>query len=271
VDVNDLVAVVGPSIQQNLDKILFSFVAIVGGYAVYRLLAKELDRLKDQGRLEAQVAYTLTRIVQWVTTLAILSAVLAHFGITVAMISGLLTLLGGTIVGFAAINTIGNALAGLIVMTSRPFHVGDRIFFNGQFADVEAIELIYTKMVTLDNVVVSVPNQELLKDEIDNYGDRRVVRRQVAVTPGFEYASETVEEALLEAATQVSRVLDEPEPYVWITDIQSYAVQYTLYAFIDDAKALPEVDAELHRRVLDTCKARGIDVSTPLLLRQVGS
>jgi small-conductance mechanosensitive channel len=64
-------------------------------------------------------------------------------------------------------------------------------------------------------------------------------------------------------------VLSEPAPYVWITDIQSYAVEYTLYAFIDDARALRAIDAELYRSVLDACKASGIDISTPLLLHQV--
>ena len=270
-DLTGLLAMLGPSVRSNLDKIVFSILVIVAGYAAYRAIVVEINRLRDQKRLEAHVAYTLTRIVQWGATLAVLSAVLAHFGVTAGMISGLLTLLGGTIIGFAAINTIGNALAGLIVMTSRPFRVGDRIFFNGQFADVIAIELIYTKRTTLDNVVVSVPNQELLKDEIDNFGEHRVIRRHVSVTPGFEYESEDVEATLLEAARRVSRVLSEPAPYVWITDIQSYAVEYTLYAFIDDAGALPEIDAELHRSVLITCKERGIDISTPLLLRQVRS
>jgi small-conductance mechanosensitive channel len=271
VDLTDLLAMLGPSVRSNLDKIVFSILVIVGGYVAYRAIVAEINRLRDQRRLEAHVAYTLTRIVQWGATLAVLSAVLAHFGVTAGMISGLLTLLGGTIVGFAAVNTIGNALAGLIVMTSRPFRVGDRIFFNGQFADVIAIELIYTKMITLDKVVVSVPNQELLKDEIDNFGEHRVIRRHVSVTPGFEYESEDVEAALLEAASRVARVLSEPEPYVWITDFQSYAVEYTLYAFIDDAGVLPEIDAELHRSVLKACKDRGIDISTPLLLRQVPS
>jgi small-conductance mechanosensitive channel len=271
VDLTDLFGMLAPGVRSNLDKIVFSILVILGGYVAYRAIVAEIRRLRAQGRLEAHVAYTLTRVVQWTITVAVLSAVLAHFGVTVGMISGLLTLLGGTIIGFAAINTIGNALAGLIVMTSRPFRVGDRIFFNGQFADVIAIELIYTKMITLDRVLVSVPNQELLKDEIDNFGEHRVIRRHVSVTPGFEYESEDVEAALLEAASGVSRVLTEPAPYVWITDIQSYAVEYTLYAFIDDAGALPEIDAELHRSVLNTCKNRGIDISTPLLLRQVQS
>jgi small-conductance mechanosensitive channel len=256
-------------IVADFDKLMFSAIAIALGYIAYRLIAREIRSLKDQARLEEHVAYTLTRIVQWTTTLAVLSAILAHFGITIAMVSGVLTLLGGTIIGFAAVNTIGNAIAGLIVMTSRPFRVGDRIFFNGQFADVQAIELIYTKMLTLDDVLVSVPNQELLKAEIDNFGSHEVVRRHVTVTPGFEYDSQDVERALLEAAHKVPGVLEEPAPYVWITDFQSYAVEYTLYAHINDIERLPEIDANLHRSVLETCKEHGVDISTPLLLRQI--
>jgi small-conductance mechanosensitive channel len=269
VDLTGLFTMLSLSVRSNLDRIVFSMIVIVAGYVAYKVIVAEINRLKVQKRLEEHVAYTLTRIVQWGTALAVLSAVLSHFGVTAGVISGLLTLLGGTIIGFAAINTIGNALAGLIVMISRPFRVGDRVFINGQFADVMAIELIYTKMVTLDNVLVSVPNQEMLKGQIDNFGERRMIRTHVSVTPGFEYESADVENALLEAARQVPRVLDDPEPYAWITDIQSYAVEYTLYAFIADAKALREIDAELHRSVLETCKSRGIDISTPQLLRQV--
>ncbi|MDH5688597.1 MAG: mechanosensitive ion channel, partial [Candidatus Bathyarchaeota archaeon] len=78
-----------------------------------------------------------------------------------------------------------------------------------------------------------------------------------------------VEKALLEAANRVLRVLKEPKPYVWITRFQNYAVEYTLYVFIDEIKELPEIDAELHRTVLETCKEHKIDISTPLLLKQI--
>jgi len=265
----EIIGSLGERILSELDKVIFSIVVIVVGLVLYKVVAREIRSLRDQKRLEDHVAYTLTRIVQWVSIIAVLSVILAHFGITSAMISGLLTLLGGTIIGFAAINTLGNALAGLIVMTSRPFRVGDRILFDGQFADVEAVELIYTKMRTLDNVLVSVPNQLLLQGKVENYGKEDAVRRRVAVTPGFEYDSRDVEAALLEAAEKVSRVLKDPKPYVRITDFQSYAVEYTLYAFIDEIRALAEIDGELHRQVLQTCKEHKIDISTPLLLRQV--
>jgi len=265
----DYIEALGEWILSNFYSVLFSVVTVIVGYVLYKVIAREIKRLKDQKRLEEHLAYALNRIVKWLVVLIVLSAVLAQFGVTLGLISGLLTILGGTIIGFAAINTIGNAIAGLIVMTSRPFRVGDRIFFNGQFVDVVDIELIYTKMLTLDNVLVSVPNQELLRAEIDNFGKKKVVRRHVTVTPGFEYNSQDVEKVLLEAAEKVPRVLKEPKPYVWITKFRDYAVEYTLYAFINDVKGLPEIDAELHRTVLEACKRHKIDISTPLLLRQI--
>lgn len=265
----DFVNAIGEWILSNFDKVLFSVIVVIVGYALYKVVSREIRTLRNQKRLEEHLAYSLTRVVRWVVFLTVLSVILATFGVTLGVISGLLALVGGTIIGFAAINTIGNAIAGLIVMTSRPFRVGDRIFFNSQFADIVAIELIYTKMLTLDNVLVSVPNQELLKAEIDNFGKRRVVRRHVTVTPGFEYDNKDVEKALLEAAGQISRVLEEPKPYVWITKFQNYAVEYTLYVFINDIKGLPEIDAELYKTVFETCKKHKIDISTPLLLKQI--
>jgi len=124
-------------------------------------------------------------------------------------------------------------------------------------------------MLTLDNVLVSVPNQGLLKAEIDNYGKKKTIRRHCTVTPGFEYDTLDVEKALLEAANKVNGVLKEPRPYVWITRFQNYAVEYNLYVFINDIKRLPEIDAELYRKVLETCKEHEIDISTPMLLKKL--
>jgi small-conductance mechanosensitive channel len=267
----DYVNALGDWVLANLDKIVFSAVTIAVVYVFYRIIVREIRALRARERLEEHLAFTLIRITKWASALVILSAVLAQWGVEVGVISGILTIFGGTIIGFAAINTIGNAIAGLIVMTSRPFKVGDRIFFNGQFADITSIELIYTKMLTLDNVLVSVPNQELLKAEIDNYGRKNVVRRMCTVTPSFEYDSADIEKTLLEAASDVEGVLKEPRPYVWITKFQNYAVEYTLYVFINDIRRLPETDAALHRKVFETCKKHGIDISTPLLLKQLRS
>ncbi len=256
-------------VSSNLYKIVFSVVAVVIVYVVYRLIARQITKLKEQKKLEEDIAFTLRRILQWLAGLVIVAVVFAQFGIQVGLIAGLLALVGGTIIGFAAMNTLGNAIAGIIVMTSRPFKIGDRIYFNGQFADVTAVDLIYTRMRTLDNVLVSVPNQQLLQSEIDNYEKKRVVRRSCSVTAGYELSSEQVEKALLEAANKLEGVLKVPESYVWITQFGDFAVEYTLYVFINQIRRLPEIDANLKRTVLETCKRHKIDISTPRLIQRV--
>jgi small-conductance mechanosensitive channel len=256
-------------VSSNLYKIVFSVVAVLIVYVVYRLLARQIAKLKEQKKLEEDIAFTLRRILQWLASLVIVAVVFAQFGIEVGLIAGLLALVGGTIVGFAAMNTLGNAIAGIIVMTSRPFKIGDRIYFNEQFADVIAVDLIYTRMRTLDNVIVSVPNQQLLQSEIENYEKKRVVRRSCSVTAGYELSSEQVEKALLEAASKLEGVLKAPEPYVWITRFGDFAVEYTLYVFINQIRRLLEIDANLKRAVLETCKRHKIDISTPKLVQRV--
>ncbi len=82
-------------------------------------------------------------------------------------------------------------------MVSRPFEIGDRILFNDKFADVVDVALIYTKMRTLDNVLISVPNQELIGREIENFGKDRIIRRKCAVSADYSTNREHVEKALL--------------------------------------------------------------------------
>lgn len=265
----DYISTLVDLILSNLDRMFYSIITVFVVYVFYRILVQQIRILEANERLKQHFAHIFIRVVGWISITVAIAAILEQWGVELGVITGLLAVSGGTIIGFAAVNTLGNAVAGLIVMTSRPFDVGDRIFFNGRFVDVVSVELIYTKMITLDNVLVSVPNQELLKSQIDDYGKKKTIRRHVKVTPGFEYDVELVEKALLEAAGRVQGILKGPKPYVWITGFHDYAVEYTLYAFINDVKHTPELDAELHRSVLETCKKYEIDISTPLLLRQL--
>lgn len=269
----DFISAISDWTLENLSNIVFSLIAIVIGYVIIKIVAREIKSLRSQNRLEQHAAYTINRFLKWIVFMAVFSIILMQFGITLGEVFGLLTVVGGTIIGFASINTLGNTIAGLIVMTSRPFKVGDRIFFNKQFADVESIELIYTKMRTLDNVLISVPNQELLKFEIDNYGKKSIVRRACSITAGYEVATEFVESTLREAADKLIKenfILSEPKPYVWITDFGNFAVEYTLYVYINKIMLLPKIDATVKRIVLETCKQNKIDISTPNLVQRVG-
>jgi small-conductance mechanosensitive channel len=132
-------------ILANFYSILISVASIVIGLLFYQILLKQIEKQRVLGRLNEQNAYTLTKIIKWGTIFVLFSLVFSQFGFTIGLITGLIALVGSTILGFAAINTIGNAISGLIVMSSKPFEVGDRIFYDGEFADIVSIDLIFTK------------------------------------------------------------------------------------------------------------------------------
>ena len=81
-------------------------------------------------------------------------------------------------------------------------------------------------MVDLDNIRISVPNQKLLSQEINDFGKKEIIRRHVTITPGFEEDRKKVEEVLLEVPRKLPQVLEEPKPYVWINSFQNYAIEY---------------------------------------------
>ena len=88
----DYISAIGQWILSNFGKLTFSLVAVIAGYVLHKVIARELTRLRKEKRLEEHLAHTLTRISQWGAVLVVLSAILVQFGVTIGMISGLFTL-----------------------------------------------------------------------------------------------------------------------------------------------------------------------------------
>ncbi|MGD2200542.1 MAG: mechanosensitive ion channel [Candidatus Bathyarchaeota archaeon] len=256
-------------VTSHLYNLALFFGSVVVIFIIYKLLSGQVERLHEQGKLNINASFLLRRVLYWSSILLSLSLLFGLFGIRLDLVAGLMVLAGGTVVGFAAINTIGNAIAGIIVMVSNPFEIGDRIRFEGDFADIENIDLIYTRMRTLDNVLISLPNQRLLEREIENYGAKGTIRRRCTVTAGYDVDREYVEKALMEVVSRVEGILEEPAPYVRVTELGSFAAEYTLYSYVGDAQDIRRVDADINREVMEVFKQYEIDLSTPNLIHSI--
>jgi small-conductance mechanosensitive channel len=255
----------------NWESILFSIIGILVTYAFYKVVGREINRLKSQEKIDENVAFNLNRLFKWISVLVVLGIVVTQFVVDLGPIIGFMALAGGTIIGFASMNTIGNAIAGIIVTLSKPFKIGDRLLYEGEFADVVAIDLIFTRMKTLDNVLISIPNQQLLTTKIDNYGKKRIVRRVCVITAGYDVASEKIEKLLLESTKKVDGIIKEPKPYVLISNFHNFAVEYSLYVFTSQVKKLRLIDSNLKKAVLGLFKEKGIDLTTPNLIQNINN
>ncbi|MFX0038551.1 MAG: mechanosensitive ion channel family protein [Promethearchaeota archaeon] len=258
-------------IYDNLFNIFLVVIAIIIGWIIYIIFKKQVKRLQRQEKLEEQTARNLQRIIKIVIIFIIISMVLVQFVEAIGLITSLFTLVGGTIIGFAAINTFGNAIAGIIIMTSRPFVVGDYLIYNNKIARVHEIKLIFTILIDFDGIKISVPNQKLISEETENLGKKDVIRRRIKITADYGEDHKKVENALLEAANLIPEILQDPKPFVGITEFQNFAVEYTLFIFIHDIKLMMKILADLRLSILKSMKRYGIDISTPNIIKSIGS
>lgn len=253
----------------NFFNLIIIILSIIIGYAFYIIIKRQINRLVKKEKLNKATARNLTRIFKYLIILIIISAVFFQFAESLGLVTALFSLAGGTIIGFATMNTLGNAIAGLIIMVSRPFTVGDRLLYNGDIVDIVDIKLIFTLFVDLNGIKISVPNQKLLTNDIIDLGKNNTIRRVIKVTPSFDEDRNKVEAVLLKAASSIPQVLNDPEPYVWINSFQNYAVEYNLFVFINDLKNLPLIESNLHKAVLDHCNENQIDIRTPMLIQKI--
>ncbi|MFX0000431.1 MAG: mechanosensitive ion channel family protein [Candidatus Hodarchaeota archaeon] len=256
-------------IADNIINILAVALAIIIGWLIYIVFRKQINRLKKQEKLEEQTARNLQRIVKVIIVLVIISMILVQFVEAIGLITSLFTLVGGTIIGFAAINTFGNAIAGIIIMTSRPFVVGDYLIYKDRMVEVREIKLMFTILVDFDGIIISTPNQKLLSEETENLGKKNVVRRRIKITADYTEDKDKVERALLEATESIPEILNDPKPFVAITDFQSFAVEYTLFVFIREIKSMLRILGELRSSVFTSVQKYNIDISTPSLVKRI--
>ncbi len=253
----------------NLPNLIIVVLVIIVGWVIYKVIKNQINRLKNKQRLEESTAKNILRIVKILIALIITSSILIQFVEAIGLITSLFTLMGGTIIGFAAINTIGNVIAGFIVMVSRPFTSGDYIIHNGVVSRVIEIKLIFTVLVSRDRVKISVPNQKLLAEDIQNLGKKDTIRRRLIITADYQEERKKVENALLESATHVPSILVNPKSFVAISNFLNFAVEYTLFFFVNDIRNLPQIEAELRSSVLDTMHKYNIDISTPTIIKNL--
>lgn len=268
-DFNDLVNIMITWFNENIVPFLISFITVIVGYIIYYLIKKQISRLERKEKFDKTNAKNLISLLKIFVSIIIITLLSIQFSETFSIYAGIFTVAAGTVIGFAAMNTLGNVISGLIIMVSKPFKVGDRIQFKQRLADVIDIKLVYTVMKDIDGVIISIPNLQLLKGEIQNYGQDRIIRRNIKISVGYEIDPRLVEKALLDAAGKFKNILKFPEPRVDLYDYLDYAIKYRLIVFINNSKIIPKFDYDLRKAVYYSCHDFKIDLKTPSLIKSV--
>ena len=131
----------------------------------------------------------------------------------------------GIAIGFAAKDTLSNLIAGVLLIIDRPFEVGDRIEVwsapknAATWGDVIHIGLRATKIRTTDNIVIIIPNNEIMKRDIINYTTlTKEIRVRIPIGIAYDADIKKAKELIIKTALELDWVMQEPAPKVVVSD-----------------------------------------------------
>lgn len=174
----------------------------------------------------------------------------------------------GVLLSLGATGTITNVIAGLVLIYARSFHRGDRIKVADIMGDVVEKTLLVTRIRSIKNEVITLPNSLILNNYIINYS--RLIRAgegalilYTSVTLGYDAPWRTVHAALIEAALATEHILQEPPPFVLQTSLNDYHITYQLNAYTDHPEMMADIYSHLHQNMQDKCNEKGIEILSP--------
>lgn len=183
---------------------------------VYSLVFKDISDRQKQFMLRKFTAYIL-----FVVALAI---VLKIFGVDLKVILGAAGVLS-IAVGFAAQTSISNLISGLFLMFERPFIVGDVVEVNGQRGEVMSIDLLSMRIRTMENTLLRVPNETVMKTQVINYSHFPIRRHDILFTVSYSTDLTEIKNVLLDVVEHNQYCLEQPEPLFIVQRVGEYFLE----------------------------------------------
>lgn len=232
-------------------------------YAFFHGVNNGSIKLASLDRELALPTYRLVRLV--IILFAIVMAYPYIPGSDSAAFKGI-SVLAGLIISLGSQSIIGNIIAGYSLLYRRPFKIGDRIKIGDTVGNVTELRVLTTRLRSLKNEEIVLPNTTVLNGEVINYSTRAREQGLILHTTvgiGYETPWRQVEAMLKEAAGRTSGLLAKPKPFVLQQALGDFAVTYELNAHCTDANNMAQIYSALHRNILDVFNEYGVAITTP--------
>jgi len=258
-----------------VEKLFYSFVIILVSSLSYSILKQLIPYLEKKfaAKTDTHVDDVILRLLEKFsgaiifTTAGILALDVLGLNI-MPFIAGAGVV--GIAIGFAAKDTLSNWIAGILLIVDRPFEVGDRIEVwsapanSATWGDVLDIGLRATKIQTTDNIVIVIPNNELMKRDIINYTSiTKHIRVRIPIGIAYDADVNKAKEAIIKIGLELDWVMQEPPPKVVVKSFGDSAVNLEARIWISDPRRRIDTISHITDRVKEVFQAEGIEIPYP--------
>jgi small-conductance mechanosensitive channel len=176
----------------------------------------------------------------------------------------------GAMVTLGSTGAIGNATAGIVLIYTRSFNVGDFVKIGDAFGKVVERTLLATRLQTTKYENITIPNSAVLSSQVLNYSapsDNPTLVVHAAIGLGYDIDWRKVHELLKNAANKTGHIEPDPEPFVLQKSLDDFSVSYEINAHTKRPDLLPIIYSELNRNILDEFSREQIEIMSPRYTR----
>lgn len=172
----------------------------------------------------------------------------------------------GVLFSLGSSGAISHLVAGVFLTYTGAFKLGDRVKISDAVGDVVEKTLLATRIRTIKQEYITIPNAMVLSSHIINYSSSSANSGLVlhtTVTIGYDAPWRDVQAALIAAAKATENILDEPAPFVLQTSLDDFFVSYEINAFTNKPQIMAVIYSDLHRNIQDHFNQAGIEIMSP--------
>ncbi|MBQ9593288.1 MAG: mechanosensitive ion channel family protein [Lachnospiraceae bacterium] len=215
-------------------KIVLALVILIIGSLVVKLLTKGAAKAIDKTKLDPTIKQVAKNVVKVILNIVLIIAVIQILGVDMSSVIAILASCG-LAVGLALQGALSNLAGGLMILIFKPFKVGDYISSAGAEGVVKDISVFYTKVMTVDNKQIFVPNGDLMNATVTNFSASETRRVDIDFKITNDIDAEFVKRVLLGAAERTDGVLTDPAPFARLTGVDDDTYIFTVRVWCETA------------------------------------
>ena len=206
-------------------KILLAVIVLIAGIQIIKLLRRIVRKSMQRANADTGVVQFVDSFLKAVLYILLFFMIASGFGLNTASIVALLGS-AGVAIGLAVQGSLSNFAGGVLILLLKPFKVDDYIIISGNANEgtVMEIQLFYTKLVTVDNHVVIIPNGELTTSNIINMSTLSERRINISVSIAYDADIRTAKEVIQSVLEQDAAVLKDKEHFVFVDELADSGV-----------------------------------------------
>lgn len=233
---------------------------LIGRWIAKRLTAG-LERVLGRTHVDSTLTGFLRNVTYAVLLVLVVMTSLSAIGVPTTSMFAVVGA-AGLAVGLALKDSLSNIASGVMLIVLRPFRIGDHVIVAGEEGTVDEVRVFQTKLRAFDQRVIVLPNSEITTAPIINYTALPTRRLEVSVGVGYDDELKKARELLLAIAKDEPLVLDEPAPFVRVTNLGESSVDLKLFAYArngDYGEALSNVIEAVRNRLIEN----GLNIPYP--------